>query len=178
MSSITYDTYETKKLSFGSLEHTDGCYELPLKYGANHFILEGCELVSTRGLEVRKLKDGTMAFFIRCTLDQHNPAHMKFFYTINKFHQDTCDFIRFEHIEYTEVRPLIQFTNNEYVLFLFLRNKDMDQTIFTDQNGKFLSWHTLENRPLKFSPHIHIKKVFVAHKCVNYDTELISAVIY
>jgi hypothetical protein len=176
MAVVEYNHYQSDHLQVGPVQSQDYGYKIPLSYDSDHFVLEGCQLTSTRGIQAINFKSG-VEFVIKSTLDQHNPEHLRFLYIINRFHQDTYDFIETNNYTYKKLNPIINYINGQYVLILFLRNQNFEQTIFTNEQGNFVPWHLLENSPITFIPKIHIKKMYLNQNGINYHTMLHSACI-
>lgn len=62
-------------------------------------------------------------------------------------------------------------------LKLIYRDSHFEQTIFTDQEGKFLSWHVLDNTHFTFIPKFHIKNIYVDRDRCTFRMEILSAVV-
>lgn len=196
---INYSEYETSRLTSGKIEQKaipavhQFYQQIPVFYNygteknmvLDDFIIEGCEM---EGLEIQtQVINNKTEHIMKFRLDVTNFEHLKFIETINKIYQDNEKFIERQKNNVKKeyfITPLIKHSRDpltgkpiqhRYVsMFLKLVHRGLTQTIFTDREGKFLSWHTLKNTTL--IPKIHIKNIYVGH-VISFRIELLSAVV-
>jgi hypothetical protein len=149
-------------------------YEIPLTYKGENFILEACELEAPCGLQVIPTQNGDhtkMTHRIVGRLDCKNPDHVRFIKTTENIRMDSMKMIN--QLNNHFLNGFINYPQKDVYLEIYLY---LGSTIFTDRDGKFISWNKLENIRFTFIPKIHIKNIYL-DSMGSFCMEVLSAVI-
>ena len=180
----------------------DQYYEqLPLSYLQDELIFEGCPVTSPFGLQEQRTggpDNVKFTYSIYCKFNLSTESDCKFIDTMmtiyNKCALNIDDNKRTLKMHHFSSKHAEQtgFTNPLYYptdrntgarivgrnpsIYWKLNQKD-EQTIFYDNNNKFVPWHTLEYMEMKIIPTIHIKCVFIGYGRASLQIDLVSAKI-
>jgi hypothetical protein len=203
---VKYDAYESSRLVHETCEQklvpgtgpktrvpAQIYHELPLKYRytfEDDFIIEGCPMDSMFGIRRLMTNNRMTAHLIARVSEPH---------FLDTIYKDIAGFI-FEHKGMVGMRyfnpayPEAGFNNPvyrpmdkvtcEYLphrnahLALKLRTGFLNQTIFADNMGDIIPWHTLSGTYIRFIPYIHIKHVYFHCKAHLQFTMVKATVLY
>lgn len=167
------------------------------------FLLEGSEVSTSFGIQSKPNQSGRLEHSIMVSFDVNDGAQARFIETMNQIHggaayilqqmKGTVKLFNFnaQMAEATGLknpiyRPrdeltgeIIQGRKPSYYFKLFQRGKApmVEQTLFTDLNGKPIPWTLLQGVDMKFIPLIHIKRIYVGGGKASIQMEVVSAVV-
>lgn len=201
---VKYDEYSSKQLIAGMLDckcvpsntqtSAHYYYELPLMYQYDYeddFIIEGCPMDSLFGIKTNLNKHG-LEYSLLCKIS--NPQFFDIIYKdiaqiifthkgqlrLFMFKADRPADTGFKHpvfrpIDYNtkEILP-----NRDPTIILKLQNGFLNQTIFTDKQGKIISWHELRGTHIKLIPYIRITHVHISNRPYLQFTMIKATVLY
>lgn len=167
------------------------------------FLLEGCEMETKVGIQSKPGQSGRIDHSIMVKFNTNDDSQNKFIKTMNDIHggsafilnsmkgvvkmfnfnKDMAEATGFKNPIY---RPRDELTGEvnlgrapSMFMKLFSRGKPpmVEQTLFTDLDGKPISWSLLEGVELKFIPLIHIKRVYIGGGKASLQMEVVSAIV-
>lgn len=173
-------------------------------YGDNKFdnvMIEGCEMEVYDGIRSHKIYNAKERekYDIHARFDLSNPNHNQFLDMMKKFH-DGCavyldwvkDIVKMHKFrksdaevtgfKYPVYTPRDWITGEILVgrdpsIFLKLVCNGFEQTLFTDESGKVLPWHQLENVEMRFIPMIHVEGISIVSGYASLRIAVASAVV-
>jgi hypothetical protein len=174
-------------------------HEIPLEYEGTDFILEGCEMEAPKGLQTSTRDNCKTEHKIFTILDHKKPTCIRFIDTIDNIYIDSVNMInhfkdelQLKHfnrqntdcffknfLRYPQdhcTRKIIPNSAPSMYLKLVFNENNLEQTIFTDQEGKFIAWNELVAVKFTFIPKIHIKSIYVGYQC-SFRIEVPNATI-
>ena len=169
----------------------------------NDFLFEGCEMETAFGIQSKPGQSGRVEHSIMCRFDSANPEHNGFIESVGQIHGG-CAFILHQMkgavklynfnkdmAEATGLKNPVYRARDEVTgdvipgrapsmfLKLFSRGKPpmVEQTLFTEPNGKIIPWALLQGVEMKFVPLIHVKRIYVGGGKASIQMEVVSAVV-
>lgn len=165
--------------------------------------LEGCELVSTLGIQAKPGQQGRMDYSILAKFDLNNQDHLRMVECLNDLFEGcayiletikgTVKMFNFKAsmaeatgLKHPVYKPRDEVTGDvipgrapSIYFKLFKRGKPpvMEQTLFTDLEGNPIPWELLEGVELKFIPLLHVKRMYVGGGKASIQMEMLSAVV-
>ena len=170
------------------------------------FLFEGCEMDTQFGIQSKAGQSGRMEHSVMCRFDVNNPEHNRFIESIGQIHAG-CAYILQQMkgavklynfnaqtpqmAEATGLKNPVYRARDEVTgdviqgrapsmfLKLFSRGKApmVEQTLFTDLNGKTIPWALMENVEMKFIPLLHVKRIYVGGGKASIQMEVVSAIV-
>jgi hypothetical protein len=217
---VTYDNYttanltctphETKTVPDGPSKGTT-YYQIPFLYNygtaenkrLTDFLLEGCELSTSFGVQSKPNQSGRVEHSIMVSFDVNDDEQVRFIETINQVHAGAAYILQqmkgavklfnfnAQMAEATGLknpiyRPRDEVTgeilqgrkpSNYFKLFQRGKPPMVEQTLFTDLNGKPIPWALLQGVEMKFIPLIHFKRIYVGGGKASIQMEVVSAIV-
>ena len=185
-------------------------YQVPLLYNYGHgenkslndFMLEGCELESSFGIQSKPGQSGRMEHTLMTKINMNDAEQARFVDSIGQIHAGCCYILgqmkgAVKMFDFNPQAPGGLFKNPIYrprdeitgdyipgrapsIFFkLFSRGKApyAEQTLFTGLDEKPIPWTLLQNVEMKFIPLIHIKRVYVGGGKASLQMEVVSAIV-
>lgn len=173
------------------------------KRAVNDFLLEGCEMESSIGIQSKLAQNGvSMEHSLMCRFDPNNEEQMRFLEVMGQIHAGSCYIVGqfkgpLKMFDFNPQAPGQTFKSPVYrprdeltgefipgrspSMFwkLFSRGKPpmVEQTLFTDLEGKAIPWTLLQGVEMKFIPLIHIKNIYCGGKGCSLQIEIVSAIV-
>lgn len=173
------------------------------KRALDEFQFEGCEMTSKFGIQSKQGQSGRMEHSIMVTYDTNQPEQNAFLDFISKVHGG-CAYIlqsmkgavgmydfqanmaSATGLKSPIYRPRDEITGEPIqgrqpssFWKLFSRGKPpmVEQTLFTDPEGKPIPWSLLTGVELKFIPLIHLKRIYIGGGKASIQMEVVSAIV-
>lgn len=169
----------------------------------NDFKFEGCEMSSSYGIQSKPGPSGRMDHSIMSRFDMNDKEQTAFIDKMGEVHSG-CAYIlqqmkgavklynfNAQMAEATGLKSPIYRARDEMTgeivqgrapsifLKLFSRGKEpfVEQTLFTDLDGKPIPWALLKNVEMKFIPLLHIKRIYIGGGKASIQMEVVSAIV-
>lgn len=169
----------------------------------NDFQIEGCEMDTAFGIQDKPAPNGRLEQSVMCRFDPNNADQNRFIETIGQVHAG-CAYILAQmkgtvklynfNAQMAEATGLknpvyrprddvtgepIQGRAPSMFLKLFNRGKPpmVEQTLFTDLEGKPIPWALLKGVEMKFIPLIHIRRIYVGGGKASIQMDVVSAIV-
>ena len=169
----------------------------------NDFLFEACEMDTAFGIQSKAGQSGRVEHSVMCRFDMNNGEHARFIDIMGQLHggcayilhqmKGTVKLYNFnaQMAEATGLKNPVYRARDEVTgdviqgrapsmfLKLFSRGKPpmVEQTLFTDLDGKPISWTLLQGVEMKFIPLIHVKRIYVGGGKASIQMEVVSAVV-
>lgn len=185
-------------------------HQIPLMYNygvgenrvLNEFLIEGCEMETSLGIQSKAGQSGRMESSIMVKFNSNDEEHIRWLTTCEQIHggcahilQQFKGIVKMPHYSVTNpeagMKSLVYKPRDEMTgeiipgrapsmfLKLFSRGKGplTEQTLFTGVDGKPIPWALLQGVEMKFIPLFHFKRIYVGGGKASIQLEVVSAVV-